>query len=64
MEYEKKLNLLDNTTNQPSKFSTRNWIETNNESRGMYDNSSTKSNTSMIRSDVIIVLHTYLLVEV
>ena len=27
MEYEKIINLLDETTNQPSKFRTRNWIE-------------------------------------
>ena len=27
MEYEKITNLLDETTNQPSKFRTRNWIE-------------------------------------
>ena len=40
MEYQKIMNLLDNTTNQPSKFRTRNWIEINDESRGKYENSS------------------------
>ena len=33
MEYQKKSNLLDDTTNQPSKFRTRNWVEVNDESR-------------------------------
>ena len=30
MEYQKQINLLDNTTNQPSKFKTKNCIEINN----------------------------------
>ena len=29
MEYQKIANLLDNASNQPSKFSTRNWVEIN-----------------------------------
>ena len=36
MEYQKIINLLDNTSNQPSKFKTKNWVEINDESRGMY----------------------------
>ena len=32
MEHQKVRNLLDDKTNQPSKFRTRNWIEINNES--------------------------------
>ena len=39
MEYQKMMNLLDGTTNQPSKFRTRDWVEINNESKGIYDNS-------------------------
>ena len=27
MEYQKIINLLDNTTNQPSKFRARRWVE-------------------------------------
>ena len=34
MEYQKITNLLDDTTNQPSKFRTRNWVEINDESKG------------------------------
>ena len=29
MEYQKIINLLDDTTNQLSKFRTRNWVEIN-----------------------------------
>ena len=32
MEYQKVINLFDNTPNQPSKFKTRNCVETNDES--------------------------------
>ena len=37
MDYQKIINLLDNTPNQPSKFKTKNWVEINDESRGMYN---------------------------
>ena len=30
MEYNKITNLLDNTTNQPTKFRAKNWVEINN----------------------------------
>ena len=40
MEYQKIRNLLDNTSNQPSKFRTKNWIEINDESRGTYNGNS------------------------
>ena len=50
MEYQKIINLLGNTQNKPSKFRTRNSVEINDEPRGTYNKS-------------IIVMHTYLLVE-
>ena len=31
MEYQKIINLLDDATNQPSKFRKRNWVEINDE---------------------------------
>ena len=34
MEYQKIINLLDDTTNQPSKVRTRRWVEINDESNG------------------------------
>ena len=36
MEYQKIVNLIDDTSNQPSKFRTRNWVEINDESRGAH----------------------------
>ena len=36
MEYQKIINLLDNTPNQPPKFKTKNWVEINDESKGTY----------------------------
>ena len=57
MEYQKIINLLDDITNQSSEFKTRNWVETNDELRGTYDdknsedeNKNTKFITLMIRS--------------
>ena len=55
MDYQKIISLLNDTTNQLSKFRTRNWIEINDESRGRYDNSSTRFKTFMIRIYVTIV---------
>ena len=37
MEYEKIINLLDNTPNKSSKFKTKNWVEINDELRRMYN---------------------------
>ena len=36
MEYQKIANLLGNTLNQTSKFRTKTWVETNDESRRTY----------------------------
>ena len=36
MEYQKIINLLDNTSNQPSKFRAKNCNEVNDQSRRMY----------------------------
>ena len=40
MEYQKIINLLDNTSNQPSKFRTKSWFEIYDDSRGMYNTNS------------------------
>ena len=49
MEYQKTINLLDNTPNQPSKFRTKNWVEINDDSRGTYNtNSQIKFKTSIV----------------
>ena len=36
MEYQKTINLLDNTPNQPSRFKTKIWVEINDGSHGAY----------------------------
>ena len=51
MEYQKIINLLENTPNQLSKFRTKNWVEVNDESLGTYNvNSQIKFTTSILRS--------------
>ena len=53
MEYQKIANLTDDTSNQPSKFRTRNWIEINDESRGTYNvGSQIKFKTTMLKSSL------------
>ena len=53
MKYQKIINLLENTPNQPTKFRTKNWVEINNESRGTYStNNQIKFKTSMLRSSL------------
>ena len=37
MEYQKIITLLANIPTQPSKFKTKNWVEINDESQGMYN---------------------------
>ena len=36
MEYQKMANLLNDESNKPSKFRTRNWVEINDDIRGAY----------------------------
>ena len=64
MEYQKIINLLKNTPNQPSKFRTKNWVEENDESRGTYSvNSQIKLKTSMLASSLCDYSDAYLLVS-
>ena len=37
MTYQKIANVIDDASNQPSKFRTKNWVEINDESRGTYN---------------------------
>ena len=37
MEYQKTINMFDNTPNPPSKFRTRNWVKISDESRVTYN---------------------------
>ena len=44
--------MLDNASNQRSKFRTRNWSEINDESRGTYTGNSIKFKTTLLRSNL------------
>ena len=51
MEYQKVAIFLDDESNQPSKFRTRNWVEINDEASGTYSlNKEIKFKTSMLKS--------------
>ena len=64
MEYQKIANLIDDASNQPSKFRTRNWIEINDESRGAYNvNSQIKFKTTMLKSSLCDYSDAYILVK-
>ena len=64
MEYERMENLLDNTSNQLSKFTTKNWIKINDEQRGRYTTGSDiKIKTTMLRSKLCDYADEYLLVK-
>ena len=63
MEYQKIVNLLDNTLNQPSKFRKKNWVEINDESRGTYTSNSIKFKTTMLRSNLCDYADAYILVN-
>ena len=50
MKYQKIINLLHNSSNQPSKFRTKNWVEINDDARGTYNTSGQiKSKISMLK---------------
>ena len=57
------INLLDHTTNQWSKFRTNDWVEVNDGSKAMYDNSNIRFKTSTVRSSFCDYSDAYKLVE-
>ena len=64
MEYQKIANLIDDATNQPSKFRTKNWVEINDESRGTYNvNSQIKFKTTMLKYSLCDYSDAYILVK-
>ena len=53
MEYQKIANLLNNGSNKPSKFRTKNWVEINDDVRGVYSpNKQIRFKTAMLRSSL------------
>ena len=64
MEYQKIANLIDDASNQPSKFRTKNWVEINDESRGTYNaNSQIKFKTTMLKSSLCDYSDAYIIVK-
>ena len=64
MEYQKIANLIDNASNQPSKFRTKKWVEINDESRATYNvNSQIKFKTGMLKSSLCDYSNAYILVK-
>ena len=63
MEYQEIANLLNDASNQPSKFRTRNWVEINDESRGTYSSNDIKFKTALLRSILRDYADAYILVK-
>ena len=57
------MNLLNNESDQPSKFRRKNWVEINDESRGNYTSSDIKFKTTMLRSNLCDYADAYILVK-
>ena len=56
--------MVDDTSNQPSKFRTKYWVEINDESRGTYNvNSQIKFKTTMLKSSLCDYSDAYILVK-
>ena len=64
MEYQKIINLLDNTPNQPTKYTRKMWVEINNNARGTYKtNIHIKFKNSMLKSSLCNCSDAYILVK-
>ena len=64
MEYQKIANFIDDASNQPSKFRTKNWVEINYESRETYNvNSQIKFKNKMLKSSLCDYRDAYILVK-
>ena len=64
MEYQKIENLIDDASDQPSKFKANNWVEINDKPRGTYSvNSQIKFKTTMLKSSLCDYSDAYILVK-
>ena len=64
MEYQKIANLLNDESNKPSKFRTKNWVEINDDVRGVYSpNKQIRFKTSMLRSSLCDYSDAHILVK-
>ena len=65
MEYQKKINLLDNKPNQASTCRTKNWVKKKDNLDGTYNtNSQIKFKTSMLKPRLCHYSDAYILVNV
>ena len=64
MEYQKIANLIDDASNQPYTFRTKNWVEINDEPRGTYNvNSQIKFKTTMSKASLCDYSDPYILAK-
>ena len=64
MEYQKIINLVDNTTNQPFKFWAKYWVEINDDTHRTYNtNSEIKFKTSVLKSSLCDYKDAYIVVS-
>ena len=64
MECQKIANLLNDESNKPSKFKTKNWVEINNDVRGAYSpNKQIRFKAAMLRSSLCDYNDAYILVK-
>ena len=64
MEYQKIVNLLNDESNKLSKFRTRNWVEINDDVRGIYShNKQIRFKTAMLRSSLCNYSDAYIFVK-
>ena len=63
IEYQKIANLLDNASNQSSRFRTRDLVEVNDDSPGTYTNADIKFKTTMLKSDLCDYADAYIFVK-
>ena len=63
MEYQKMTNLLNDSSNKTSKFSTKNWVETNDKSRGTYNDDKQDKFKTMLKSSLCDYSDVYILVK-
>ena len=64
MESQKIANLIDNASNKPSKFRTKNWVEINDDIRGAYSpNRQIRFKTAMLRSSLCDYSDAYIFVK-
>ena len=65
MEYQKIAHFVDDaSSNQPSKFKTKNWVEVNDDSRGTYNvNGQIRFKTTTLKSSLYDYSDAYILVK-